>query len=165
MGRITAPAPITATHDIAAFDCGVPSLNEWLRRQALKNEHAGASRTFVVCAGTATVIGYYALAVGSVLRQGAPGRIRRGMPEPIPVMVLGRLAVAIEWQGKGLGASLLRDAVLRTAVVSRQAGIRALVVHALSDEAKDFYLRYGFQESPMNPFTLMRGMQDIEAAL
>ena len=164
MGKITAPAPIAASHLIAAFDCGVTSLNEWLRRQALKNEIAGASRTFVVCDG-ATVIGYYALAVGSVIRQGAPGRVRRGMPEPIPVVVLARLAVAPEWQGKGLGVGLLRDAILRTVAVSRQAGIRALLVHALSDEAKKFYLRYGFQESPANPYTLMRGLQDIQAAL
>lgn len=164
MGKITAPAPIAASHCLAAFDCGVVSLNEWLRRQALKNELAGASRTFVVC-DDATVVGYYALAVGSVIRQGAPGRIRRGMPEPMPVMVLGRLAVVLEWQGEGIGVGLLRDAVLRTVAVSRQAGLRALLVHALSDEAKGFYLRHGFQESPANPYTLMRGLQDIQAAL
>lgn len=166
MGKITAPVPIAASHCLAAFDCGVVSLNEWLRRQALKNEIAGVSRTFVVCdADGATAVGYYALAVGSVIRQEAPGRIRREMPEPIPVMVLGRLAVALEWQGEGIGVGLLRDAVLRTVAVSRQAGIRALLVHALSDEAKGFYLRHGFQESPANPYTLMRGLQDIQAAL
>lgn len=166
MGKIKAPAPIAADHLVAAFDCGVPSLNEWLRRQALKNELAGASRTFVVCdADGATVIGYYALAVGSVVRQGAPGKIRRGMPEPIPVMVLGRLAVVLDRQGQRLGVGLLRDAMLRTLAVSRQAGIRALLVHAISSEAKEFYLRHGFQESPLNPFTLLCGVQDIQAAL
>ena len=164
MGKITTPAPIAASHCIAAFDCGVVSLNEWLRRQALKNELAGASRTFVVCDGT-TVVGYYALAVGSVIRQGAPGRIRRGMPEPIPVMVLARLAVALDWQGKGLGIGLLRDAIFRTMAVSRQAGIRAMLVHAISSEAKEFYQRHGFLESPLNPFTLMCGLHDIQAAL
>ena len=146
-----------STHRCEDFDCGEPVLNLWLKRQALPNEASGASRTFVVCAER-RIIGFYALATGSVRREDAPGRIRRRMPEPIPVMVLGRLAVDRDWQGQGVGQGLLKDAVLRTLTVSKQAGVRALIVHALSVEAKDFYQRHGFLESPMNQMTLMLGL-------
>lgn len=154
MGGLTPPASLTAYHALAEFDCGVPAMNDWLRRRALPNETSGASRTFVVCQD-ARVVGFYALATGSVRREEATGGIRRKMPEPIPVMVLGRLAVDVGWQKRGVGAGLLKDAVLRTLAVSKQAGIRALVVHALSEDAKEFYLRHGFQESPLQPMTLM----------
>ena len=164
MGKLTAPAPIDAVHVVDNFDCGISSLNQWLQRQALKNEASGASRTFVVCLGK-EVVGYYALATGSILRQQAPGKIRREMPEPIPVMVLGRLAVDRKWQGSGLGSGLLRDAVLRTYNVSKQVGARALLVHALSEEAKAFYLRHGFMKSPLDPMTLMLNLQDVQCAL
>ena len=164
MGKLTVPAPINMVHITDNFDCGVSSLDQWLRRQALKNEASGASRTFVVCFGK-EVVGYYALATGSVVRQEAPGKIKRKMTEPIPVMVLGRLAVDRHWQGSGLGSSLLRDALFRTFNVSKQAGVRALFVHALSDAAKAFYLRYGFLESPIDPMTLMLNLQDVRRYL
>ncbi|MCJ7600808.1 MAG: GNAT family N-acetyltransferase [Desulfobulbaceae bacterium] len=164
MGKLTVPAPINMVHITDNFDCGVSSLDQWLRRQALKNEASGASRTFVVCFGK-EVVGYYALATGSVVRQEAPGKIKRKMPEPIPVMVLGRLAVDRHWQGSGLGSSLLRDALFRTFNVSKQAGVRALLVHALSEDAKAFYLRYGFLESPIDPMTLMLNLQDVRRYL
>lgn len=151
-------------HNAEHFDCGVSSLDQWLRRQALKNEALGASRTFVVCFGK-EVAGYYALATGSVLRQQAPGKIKREMPDPIPVMVLGRLAVDRKWQGSGLGSSLLRDALLRTYNVSKQAGIRALIVHALSENAKIFYIQHGFMQSPIDPMTLMLNLQDVQRYL
>lgn len=154
MGKITAPEPISSKHNLADFDCGVPSLNDWLKRQALRNEGAGVSRTFVVCQSL-QVIGYYALAAGSVHRQEAPGKLRRRMPEPIPVMILGRLAVDVHWQTKGIGRGLLKDAVARTIRAAQYAGMRALVVHALAEDARLFYLRHGFQESPLNPYTLM----------
>jgi predicted N-acetyltransferase YhbS len=154
MGKIAAPAPITATHILADFDCGVDSLNIWLKRQSMKNETSGASRTFVACTNH-QVIGFYALASGSVNRKGAPGKIKRKMPEPIPVMVMGRLAVDIRWQKSGIGRGLLKDAVIRTIKAAEYAGIRALVVHALSEDTKEFYLRHGFLESPLNQFTLM----------
>lgn len=159
MGIITPPEPIDATHCLDGFDCGVPVLNEWLKRQALANEASGASRTFVVCVDR-RVIGFYALATGSVRRSEAPGRIKRHMPEPIPVMVLARLAVDLHRQGKGVGSGLLKDAMMRTITVSKLAGIRAIVVHALSEEAKDFYLRHGFQESPLHQMTLMLSIAD-----
>lgn len=164
MGKLTVPAPINMVHITDNFDCGVSSLDQWLRRQALKNEASGASRTFVVCFGK-EVVGYYALATGSVVRQEAPGKIKRKMPEPIPVMVLGRLAVDRHWQGSGLGSSLLRDALFRTFNVSKQAGVRALLVHALSEDAKAFYLHYGFLESPIDPMTLMLNLQDVRRYL
>lgn len=164
MGRLTVPAPINMAHITDNFDCGVSSLDQWLRRQALKNEASVASRTFVVCFGK-EVVGYYALATGSVVRQEAPGKIKCKMPEPIPVMVLGRLAVDRHWQGSGLGSSLLRDALFRTFNVSKQAGVRALLVHALSEDAKAFYLRYGFLESPIDPMTLMLNLQDVRRYL
>ena len=154
MGKITAPEPITSTHILTDFNCGVPSLNDWQKRQALKNEVSGASRTFVVCKDL-QVIGFYALATGSFNRQEAPGKIKRSMPEPIPVMVLGRLAVDVHWQKKEIGRGLLKDAVLRTIKAAKHAGIRAMVVHTLSEEARNFYLRHGFQKSPLHQFTLM----------
>ncbi len=159
MGIITAPEPIDATHCLDGFDCGVSVLNEWLKRQALANEASGASRTFVVCVDR-RVIGFYDLATGSVRRSEAPGRIKPHMPEPIPVMVLARLAIDLRRQGKGVGSGLLKDAMMRTITVSKLAGIRAIVVHALSEEAKDFYLRHGLQESPLNQMTLMLSLVD-----
>lgn len=161
MGRIIGPEPITVAHCLDHFDCGLQTLNLWLQRQALVNEISGASRTFVV-SEDGHVIGFYALATGSVRRGDAPGKIKRGMPDPIPVMVLGRLAVDLHWQKKGVGPGLLKDAVFRTIAVAKQAGIRALIVHALSDKARDFYLHYGFQESPLNRMTLLLGLMNYK---
>lgn len=164
MGKLTAPEPFSPAHNVDNFDCGVASLNQWIRQQALKNERSGASRSFVVCEDS-EVVGYYALAVGSILRQNAPGKIKRAMPDPIPIMVLGRLAVDLRLQGSGLGSGLLRDGLLRTYAISKQAGIRALLVHALSEDAKNFYLHHGFQSSPIEPLTMMLSLQDIQHVL
>jgi predicted N-acetyltransferase YhbS len=160
MGEITPPEPITTAHDTESFNCGLTVLDNWLKRRALRNEGSGASRTFVVCSDR-KVIGYYALATGSVGHRNTPGKVRRNMPDPVPVMVLGRLVVAQQWQHAGLGRSLLRDAVLRTLSVSQQAGIKALLVHALSEDAKTFYRRYGFQVSPLDPMTLIVSLRDV----
>jgi GNAT superfamily N-acetyltransferase len=108
----------------------------------------------VICNG-GKVIGYYALTTGSVERDIAPSSVSRGMPEPIPVIALGRLAIDNSYQGKRLGAALLKDAMLRTITISQNVGIRGLLVNTISDEAKQFYLKYGFQESPMEPMTLL----------
>ena len=164
MGGITAPEPITEAHLIESFSCGVPVLDEWLKHRALKNEVSGASRTFVICQDR-QVVGYYTLATGSVEHRDAPGKIRRNMPNPIPVMVLGRLAVDQEQQHAGLGRGLLKDAVLRTLTVSQHAGVKALLVHALSEDAKRFYTRSGFLESPFDPMTLMIALQDAANCL
>jgi GNAT superfamily N-acetyltransferase len=153
--RLAAPQPLEATHDLASFDCGEPSLNEWLKRRALASHLSGASRTFVVVDDQILVVGYYALAAGAISHESAAGAVRRNMPDPIPVLVLGRLAVDQRAQGIHLGAALLRDAVQRGAAVSQNAGVRAIVVHALNDRARDFYQQYGFQGSPLHPMTMM----------
>ncbi len=164
MGKITQPEAINSKHYLNDFDCGEPVLNEWLKRYALRNEVSGASRTFVVCSNI-QVVGFYALATGSVRREESHAKIKRNMPEPIPVMILGRLAVDLRWQNQGLGKGLLKDAFYRTLYVSKQAGIKAMVVHALSHEAKCFYMRHGFWESPLNPMTLMLGLSDFQKKL
>ena len=126
--------------------------------QALKNAASGASQTFVVC-DNQEVVGYYALATGSVTRQQAPGNIRRRMPESIPIIVLGRLAVDFRWQGAGIGSGLLKDAVTRSLSVAQQVGVRALLVNTLDEKAKGFYTHQGFKESPIDPMTLMLSLK------
>lgn len=160
----TAPEHIEAHHDVATFDCGKQELNGWLRLKALKNEASGASRTYVICAD-GHVVGYYALATGAVARAVATGKVQRQMPDPIPVMIIGRLAVDVRNQGRGLGYGLLRDALLRTLQVAEQAGIRAVLLHAVTGEATKFYQRAGFQESPLDPMTMMIAIADVENAL
>jgi GNAT superfamily N-acetyltransferase len=151
---LSAPEKLRADHDLSEFNCGEPSLDDWLRRRALQNEESGASRTYVVCAGK-QVAGYYALAVGAVTHEESPGRVRRNMPDPVPVMIVGRLAVHKDFQGKKLGSALLRDAVLRTLQAAEIAGVRAILVHAISEQARQFYEDCGFIPSPMDPMTLM----------
>jgi GNAT superfamily N-acetyltransferase len=153
-------------HDLSAFDSGEPLLDDWLRRRALRNETAGGSRSYVVCANPGDrVVGYYCLAAGAVAHAGASGRARRNMPDPIPVMVIGRLAVDRNYQGRGLGRSMLRDAVLRTLQAASIAGIRAILVHAISEEARQFYERCGFRPSPIDPMTLMITVAEAERSL
>jgi GNAT superfamily N-acetyltransferase len=163
-GEIGPPEHLTSAHDISAFDCGVPDLNEWLKKRALANEESGASRTYVVCSAS-KVVGYYALAGGSVALAKAAGRIRRNMPDPLPVMIVGRLAVQRGWQGLSVGRSLLRDAILRTMRAAEIGGIRAILVHAISEDAKRFYERHGFIASPVDPMTLMVVVGDAKKAL
>jgi GNAT superfamily N-acetyltransferase len=168
VGVITAPLLLEASHDVSGFDSGSEVLNEWLQKRALKNQKGGGSRTFVICDGTqltAKVIGYYALASGSVERLSAPKSVARNMPDPIPVIVLGRLAISESHQGGGLGAALLRDALLRVLNVTHNVGVRAVLVHAISDSARQFYLSYGFQPSPCDEMTLMLPVSHIESNL
>jgi GNAT superfamily N-acetyltransferase len=158
------PEKLTTLHQIASFDSGDGPLDEWLKRRTLKNEAEGASRTYVLCAGV-VVVAYYCLANGAVAQTAATGRVRRNMPDPIPVMVIGRLAVDRHWQGKGIGRALLRDAVLRTLQAAEIAGIRAILVHAISEDAKQFYETCGFTTSSVDPMTLMVKVDDATAAL
>lgn len=151
---VSAPQPLNTDHELEDFTSGVDQLDNWLKRHALHNEVDDGSRTFVVCDGR-RVVGYYSLAAGSVLRGVATSRVRRNMPEPVPVVLLGRLAIDGNWQGKGLGGDLLRDAVLRMLSVGETIGVRAILVHAISDAAKSFYEQYGFRASPIEPLTLM----------
>ena len=153
--KLHAPQPLSADHQLNTFNCGETSLDEWLKRRALLNQSNGASRTFVVVDESQLVMGYYALAAGAVHHQDATRSIRQNMPDPIPVMVLARLAVDVRTQGMQLGAGLLRDAVDRSLAVAKNTGVRALLVHALHERAKQFYLYFGFQASPVHPLTLM----------
>lgn len=149
------PEPLTASYRLDAFECGEPLLDEWLKRRALANQSSGASRTFVVLDNGGRVRGYYALAAGAVSHESATSKVRRNMPDLVPVMVLGRLAVDRGAQGQQLGAALLQDAVKRAVAVSNNAGVRALLVHALHERARQFYEHYGFQPSPTHLLTLM----------
>jgi GNAT superfamily N-acetyltransferase len=161
---LSAPVPLSAHHDLSAFSSGEAELDRWLMDRAMKNQLSGASRTYVVTEGV-QVVGYYALANGSIMAASATGRVRRNMPDPIPVMVLGRLAVDQTWQGRGLGRALLRDAVLRTLHAAEIAGIRAILVHALHDQAAAFYRYAGFKPSPLDEHILMVTIKDARAAL
>lgn len=151
---LSPPAPLTSAHELDAFASGVELLDDWLKRYALHNELEGGSRTFVLCADH-RVVGYYSLAAGSVLHGLATGRVRRNMPNPVPVVILGRLAVDRSWQGRGIGSDLLRDAILRVLSAGEIIGVRAILVHAISPQAKAFYERHGFRSSPVEPMTLM----------
>ena len=161
---LSAPAPLAAEHDLDGFDCGTPALDDWLKRRGRQNQASGASRTYVVCVGT-RVVGYYSLAAGSVSHAAATGRVRRNMPDPVPVALLGRLAIDRHWQGRGLGWGLLRDAVLRVLAAGETIGVRAILVHAISEEAKKFYERCGFRPSPGEPMTLMITVEEARTML
>lgn len=152
---LSAPHALTTTHELTGFSCGEATLDDWLKRRALNNQTSGASRTFVVVDSENRVLGYYALAAGAVAHQLANRAMRHNMPDPIPVLVLGRLAVDRRAQGLKLGAGLLQDAVKRAMTVAQNTVVRALLVHALHERAKHFYEYYGFVESPQHPLTLM----------
>lgn len=158
------PEPLAARHDTEGFTSGAPSLDTWLKGRAIKNQATGASRTFVACEGM-RVVAYYALASSAIAVDEVRGRFRRNMPDPIPVVVLGRLAVDRSSQGRGLGRALVRDAGQRVIQAADTIGIRVLIVQALSPEAKTFYERVGFEPSPLDPMTLMITLADLKASL
>ncbi len=159
LDNVRSPEKLNSSHPIKEFDSGNSQLDDWLKNRALKNELEGASRTYVLCADN-VVIGFYCLANGAVFQSVATGKVRRNMPDPIPVMVIGRLAITRSWQGKGLGRALLRNAILRTMQASEIAGIRAILVHAISEDAKVFYEKCGFTTSPVDEMTLMIRVKD-----
>lgn len=161
---LTAPQPINADHDLSSFDSGRSVLDDWLKNRAAKNEASSASRTYVACEDT-RVVGYYCIANGSVEIKQATGRVKRNMPDPIPVMIMGRLAVDRSQQGMGVGRGLLKDAILRTLQAADIAGMRALLVHALDDVAAKYYLHNGFLESPVDPLVLMLPLDTARKAL
>ena len=154
MGMRT-PEPLTSGHNVAEFCCSDAGLNEWLKKKALKNHSTGISRVYVICAeNTNQVIGYYCLSTGSIQRNTAPGAYRRNAPDSLPVIVLGRLAIDQAYLGKGLGVALLKDAIYRTENIARQVGVRALIVHALNDDVRNFYTKFAFETSTLQPLTL-----------
>jgi GNAT superfamily N-acetyltransferase len=163
-GGVTPPEPITPGHHVADFDSGEASLDAWLRTRALRNHASGASRCFVIT-DTGTVAGYYILSAGSIAHAGAPKAMRRNMPDPLPVLLLGRLAIDRRHQNRGLGQALLRDAMLRAVSVAHDTGVFAILLHALSDPAKRFYQSRGFVESPIQPMTLMMTLQTVRTIL
>jgi GNAT superfamily N-acetyltransferase len=159
------PEPLAPHHLLVSFDCGEPSLNDWLKRRAAQNQLSGASRTFVSTDSQGQVAAYYALASSAIAPSQAPGRFRRNMPDPIPVVVLARLAIATPFQGQGFGRALFQDAGRRVIQAADSIGIRGLLVHALTDEAKTVYLALGLEPSPLEPMTLMVTVADLKAAL
>jgi GNAT superfamily N-acetyltransferase len=159
-----APRPITPEDRLASFDCGEAALNDWLRRHALKNE-GKASRTFVVCSTTHEVVAYYTLAAGAVRLPEAPKPLGRNMPNPLPVMVLGRMAVDKRHASKGLGKGMLKEAMQRVLHAAQTVGARALIVHAVRDEAVTFYTQFGFQSFPIGSRTLFLPIETIATSL
>jgi GNAT superfamily N-acetyltransferase len=162
--NFTPPGPISTDHVLTDFDSGEPSLDEWLKKRALKNHASGASRCFVLCDGKA-VIGYYSLSAGAISHEASPKTMRRNMPDPLPVLLLGRLAIDKRYHNQGLGQALLRDALMRAVNVAGDAGVFAILVHALSDQAKRFYLSRGFVESPFQPMTLLMTLETVRSIL
>lgn len=164
--------PLADHHGLDGFNSGTPVLDDWLRRRARANQATGASRTYVALEssvhGATTVeraVGYYALASGAIIASAAGGRFRRNMPDPVPVAVLGRLAVDVSMRGNGLGRTLVRDAGRRVILAAEHIGIRGILVHALSEDARRFYLAVGFDPSPVDPMTLLITLPDLRAAI
>jgi GNAT superfamily N-acetyltransferase len=160
---LRAPVLLTDVHEIDLFTSGVETLDIWLKRRAMKNQATGASRTFVVC-DKQRVVAYYALASSAVTSAESSGRFRRNMPDPVPVVVLGRLAVDRDFQGKGIGRALVRDAGYRVIQAADIIGIRGIIVQAVSIQAKTFYEHIGFEVSPLDPMALMITLADLKAS-
>lgn len=158
---LRAPKPLNEDHLTDGFASGAPTLDTWLKRKAAANQASGASRTYVLCRGQ-RVVGFYALAAGSISHDFAPRKLKQNTPDPVPVIVLGRLAIDASEQGGGLGRALLRDAVLRITAAAHEVGIAAILVHALNDRAKAFYLDAGFVETAVEPMTLFLRIKDIK---
>ena len=161
---LCAPQPLSDQHQLADFESGEPSLDDWLKRRAARNQANGSSRTYVVCEGDA-VIGYYCLAAGAIGHAEAPPSLKRNRPDPVPVLVLGRLAIHKEHHQKGIGTALLNDAIRRAIQAADIAGITALLVQAISEQARRFYLSRGFVESPIKPMTLCLMLATVRQAL
>jgi len=162
---ISSPEKLSANHILDEFDCGQPALSEWLQRYALVNQQAGTSRTFVVCSKK-RVIGFYSLVVGAVDHAAATARVAKGVARhPVPIMILARLGVDKRYKGQGIGKGLLKDALLRTVQAADLAGIRAILVHAKNEQAREFYEKVGFEPSPLDPLQLMLLMKDVRKAI
>lgn len=162
---LRAPELLTEEHEVSGFGCGKPPLNQYLKKYARVNQANEISRTYVATRGL-RVVGYYTLTFGSVSHDEATAKIKAELPQyPIPIILLARLAVDQKEAGKGLGKGLLKDALLRTVQAADIAGLRAMLTHAKDEEAKQFYLKFGFEESPIQPLTLMLSIKDIRASL
>jgi GNAT superfamily N-acetyltransferase len=163
VNRHSAPRPIEPGDDTSVFSSGDTALDEWLKRYALVNHTAGAARVYVTL-HEGQVVGYYALAAASIMKSDATERAGRAMPQPIPAILLGRLAVSQKEQGHGLGKHLLRDAIVRTLTAAEAIGVRVLLVHCASESARNFYLNFGFEPSPTDPMHLILMLKDARRA-
>ena len=162
---LASPVPLEARHDVSTFDCNVSALNNYLKKFALPNQRNQSARTYVATRGEC-VVGYYTLAAASARREETPARVAKGLAaHPVPVILLARLAVDGSEKGKGLGAGLLKDALLRTVQAADIVGCRAIMVHAKDEAAKAFYKRFGFEESPNDAFRLFLLLKDVRASL
>jgi GNAT superfamily N-acetyltransferase len=161
------PVPLEARHRTESFRSGVLSLDEWLHKHAFQSHRSGGSRVFVTTETDLDVAGYYALAAGAVMPREAAARLVRGLAanQPVPVVLLGRLAVEVRHQGQHLGRSLLLDAMTRVVEAGELIGIRALLVHAIDSAAREWYAQFGFERSPTNPLHLLLLMKDLRATL
>lgn len=158
--------PLTGAHVLDQFDCGTASLTEWLQRYARTNHQSGSARTYVAHRRDNIAVGYHSLTASSVSRADAPARVAKGLPnQPIGVVLLARLAVDSKLQGKGLGKALLRDALERTAQAADTIGVRAMLVHAIDQTAKEFYMHFDFEPSPVDSLHLMLLLKDLRALL
>lgn len=164
MINLSPPAPISVQHELVDFESGESSLDDWLKKRAFKNQASGPSRCFVLCNGN-KVIGYYSLSAGAITHATAPKTMRRNMPNPLPVLLVGRLAIDKNYHNQGFGSALLRDAMIRAVGVASDAGVFAILVHALSEQAKRFYLSRGFVESPLQPMTLIMTLETVVSVL
>ena len=165
MGAITAPEPLTEHHNTSRFRSGVSGLDVWLKNKARQNEARGGARTYVACDGR-RVAGFYSLAASAVERQRVPSRVRRNMPQPVPVILLGQLAVDMDYQGQGLGSDLLIDATKRALSAADVIGARAIIVQAVNEDAKSFYERFGFRPfSDREPLMLVLRVSELRLLL
>ncbi len=163
--NLNSPVLLTKDHDRNSFDCGLPALNDYLKKYALQNQKKHAARTYVATRSN-RIVGYYSLAYGSVSLEEAPQSVKSGLPRhPIPVILLARLAVDSTEQRRGLGAALLKDALLRTIQAAEIAGLRAMLVHAKDDLATTFYKKFGFELSPIDIYDLFLRVSDILSSL
>ncbi len=166
MTHLLPPTPLSLNHVLNDFNCGEASLDEWLKKRALKNQLSGTSRCFVLChQDNKNVIGYYSLSAGGISHKSVPKTMQRNMLNPLPILLLGRLAIDKNYHNQGLGSSLLRDAMIRTVSIASDAGVFAIFLHALSESAKQFYLSRGFVQSPLQSMTLMMTLKTIRSIL
>lgn len=155
--------PVAGGHELSTFDCGEPELNEWLQKHSLSGAKSGSAQTFVAVNTDGAVVGYYALTVQSVIAKSAPSRMSKGMPRhPIPVVLLARLAVDQKFKGQGIGAGILKNALLRCLNASKQMGVRAVIVDAKNDAARLFYQHFNFASFPDDANRLFLLIKDIE---
>jgi len=162
---LTKPEELTRDHNIAGFSCGRESLDDWLKNRAVKSNAAGDSKVFIINNDAGEVVGYYAISAASVTHKEAISKLRRNAPDPIPMALIGRLAVREDMQGHDIGPALLRDAILRIVQASNHMGIKGVLVHALDEDAANFYSHQGFHHSPIDDNHLMISLKEITAEL